>query len=237
MRSSEAVEGLNALASVGRETVQDRVYGQLRESLIHGTFDAGEAFPVAEVAQRLGVSSMPVREALARLVSERALETTPGRRVRIPFLTRAKARDLAHARILIEGDLAQSALPRLTAEDFTRLEALTHDYEAATDLRTLARLNHAFHFGIYARAGSTVLLPVVESLWMQAGPYVRAAARLHSPLTDPAATLHHRGLLEAIRAGDAGAMREELAADVSRTFAILERAIAAVWNDVKEAAA
>jgi DNA-binding GntR family transcriptional regulator len=45
-----------------------------------------------------------------------------------------------------------------------------------------------------------VLLPIVESLWMQAGPYVRAAARLHSPLTDRAATHHHRGILSAIAA-------------------------------------
>jgi hypothetical protein len=41
-------------------------------------------------------------------------------------------------------------------------------------------------------------MPIVESLWMQAGPYVRAAAKLHKPLTDTAATLHHRGILEAI---------------------------------------
>ncbi|EYD76026.1 Transcriptional regulator, GntR family [Rubellimicrobium mesophilum DSM 19309] len=229
--------GLGALAAVGRETVQDRVYAQLRESLIHGTFDAGETFPAAEVAQRLGVSSMPVREALARLVSERALETTPGRRVRVPGLSRARARDLRRARLLIEGDLARRALPNLTAADLDGLERLTRDYEAATDLRALARLNHGFHFGLYARAGSTVLLPMVESLWMQAGPYVRAAQRLHSPLTDPSATLHHRGILQAARTGDEGAMLRELEADVARTFAILERTGDGVWDDSEGAAA
>jgi DNA-binding GntR family transcriptional regulator len=236
MGSDGDTEGLDALASVGRETMQDRVYGQLRESLIHGAFDAGEPFPVAEVAQRLGVSSMPVREALARLVSERALETTPGRRVRVPGLSQSRARDLAGARLLIEGNLARRALPNLTSEDLDRLEALTRDYEAATDLRTLARLNHAYHFGIYARAGSTVLLPMVESLWMQAGPYVRAAARLHSPLTDPSATLHHRALLAAARQGDEGAMLAALAADLAQTFTILERSGNGTWDSTEAAA-
>ncbi len=227
--ATDGESGLEALALVGRETVQDRVYRQLRDALIHGAFDAGETFPVAELAQRLGVSSMPVREALARLVSERALEATVSRRVRVPLLTLARARDVARARVLVEGEMAVTALPRIDPEDLAMLEAATRDYEAARDLRELARLNHAFHFGIYARAGSPVLLPMVESLWMQAGPYVRAAARLHSPLTNPSATLHHRGILHAIQAGDAGRMADELRADVVRTFAILERAGPGVW--------
>jgi DNA-binding GntR family transcriptional regulator len=72
---------------VGRETVQDRIYRQLRIALIQARFDAGEIFLAGDVAQRMSVSSMPVREALARLVSERALEAMPNRRVRVPLLT------------------------------------------------------------------------------------------------------------------------------------------------------
>ena len=224
-------EGLDRLTSVGRETVQDRVWRQLRENLIHGAFDAGETFVVADVAQRLGVSSMPVREALARLVSERALEMTASRRVRVPPLSPGAARDIERARVLIEGELVRAALPRVGAGDLGRLESLTRDYEAAGDLRALVHLNHAFHFGLYARAGSPVLLAVAESLWMQAGPYVRAAARLHSPLADRAATLHHRGMIEAIRAGDGERLAGELRADVARAFAILGRAGPAVWAE------
>lgn len=222
--------GLTALAPVGRETVQDRAYRQLRDTLIRGGFDAGEAFVVGDVAQRLGISSMPVREALARLVSERALETMPNRRVRVPLLTLERARDIARARTLIEGELAMRAVPRLGPGDLDRLAALTRDYETATDARDIAHLNHAFHFHIYDRADSSVLLPFVESLWMQAGPFVRAAARHHSPLTDAAATLHHRGILDAIGRGDADAVAAELKADIGQAFAILERAGPAVWQ-------
>lgn len=221
--------GLDQLAPVDRETVQDRIYGQLRTSLIQGSFDAGEVFLPGDIARRMSVSSMPVRETLARLVSERALEAMPNRRVRVPLITLEKARDIAQARALIEGDLAARALGKLTDDDIARLDQLTCDYDATRDPREVATLNHAFHFQLYRASGSSVLLPIVESLWMQAGPYVRAAARLHSPGTDRAATHHHRGILSAIAAGDVAQVSAELRADINQAFAILERADAEFW--------
>lgn len=222
--------GLAGLAPVGRETVQDRLYRQLRDTLIRGGFEAGEAFRIQDVARRMSVSTMPVREALGRLVSEGALELTPSRTVRVPPLSRARARDIGSARALIEGELAARAAAALGEDDFARLEQLTADYEAAVDTKGIAEQNHAFHFLIYGRARSAVLLPFVESLWMQAGPYVRAAARLHSPLTDAAATVHHHGILAALRAGDAAGATAALRDDIARVFEILERAGAEAWE-------
>ncbi|WP_299870179.1 GntR family transcriptional regulator [uncultured Hoeflea sp.] len=234
LRSATEGEGLDQLAPVDRETVQDRIYRQLRISLIQGRFDAGEVFLPGDIARRMSVSSMPVREALARLISERALEAMANRRVRVPLISLERARDLSRARALIEGELAALALPKLTDDDIVELEHLTSRYEATRDPREVAALNHAFHFQLYHAAGSSVLLPIVESLWMQAGPYVRAAARLHSPMTDRSATLHHRGILSAIAAGDADRVSDELRADINQAFAILERADADFWAAQKE---
>lgn len=227
-------EGLDQLAPVDRETVQDRIYRQLRISLIQGRFDAGEVFLPGDIARRMSVSSMPVREALARLISERALEAMANRRVRVPLISLERARDLSRARALIEGELAVLALPNLTDDNIAELQRLTSRYEATRDPREVAALNHAFHFQLYHAAGSSVLLPIVESLWMQAGPYVRAAARLHSPMTDRSATLHHRGILSAIAAGDADRVSDELRADINQAFAILERADADFWAAHRE---
>jgi len=229
--------GLDALGPIGRETVQDRIYRKLRDGLISGAFDAGEVFLAADVAKRMSVSSMPVREALARLVSERALETLPSRRARVPLLTHARARDISDARALIEGELAARAVKNLSKSDILRLEELTDAYEAAEDAHRVAQLNHAFHFTLYGLARSSVLLPFVESLWMQAGPYVRAAARLHSPLKDASAKLHHRGILTAIVAGDAAKASSELKSDISQSFAILERAGDEIWDKNSEESA
>ena len=67
-----------------RETLHDRVYAELRRSLIHGVFDAGQMLRIQDLAEKLQTSTMPVREALARLVSEQALEALPNRSVRVP---------------------------------------------------------------------------------------------------------------------------------------------------------
>src|SRR5688572_21118264 len=119
---------------------------------------------------------MPVREALARLVSEQALEAMPNRSVRVPLITAARLDDLARARRLVEGELTALALPHLEALDFDELRALTVACEAAFSgddpdkAHLTSELNHAFHFRIYMAAGSAVLIPVVESLWLQSGP-------------------------------------------------------------------
>jgi DNA-binding GntR family transcriptional regulator len=232
----DAADGLAGLAPVGRVTVQERIYRQLRDGLIRGGFDAGAVFRIQDLADRMSVSTMPVREALGRLESEGALETMANRTVRVPPLSPGRAREIAEARALIEGELAARAVAHLTVADFDRLDALTAEYEAAPDTRTVADLNHSFHFLIYRRAAMPVLLPFVESLWMQAGPYVRAAARRHSPLTDASATLHHRGILAAARAGDPDRTAAELRADIGRAFAILDRAGPEVWQAQEETA-
>ena len=103
----------SALSPVVRETLHDRVYAELRRSLIHGMFDAGEMLRIQDLAETLQTSTMPVREALGRLVSEQALEALPSRSVRVPLITRERLDDLLRARCLIEGEMTALALPRL----------------------------------------------------------------------------------------------------------------------------
>ncbi|MBY5932701.1 GntR family transcriptional regulator [Tateyamaria omphalii] len=224
------LNGLSGLAPVARETAQDLVYSQLRRSLICGGFDAGDVFKPADVAKRMSVSSMPVREALARLVSERALEAMPNRRVRVPLLNRDQMRRILHARKLIEGDLVKSALNNITARDITKMELLTDEYEAASNETEVALANHAFHFTIYDQAQSQVLLPFAESLWMQAGPYIRAASRLVSTPLSTSATKFHHEIIDALRNKDGEALLTALYNDLSGPFDILEHAPEPVWG-------
>jgi DNA-binding GntR family transcriptional regulator len=215
------------LFPVGRETLHDRVYSALRGSLIHGEFDAGEALRIQDLAESLQTSAMPVREALARLVSEQALEALPNRTVRVPLITQERLDDLAHARCLIEGELTALALPHLTPADFDRLKALTEACEAAfrsvdpDKVHTTSDLNHAFHFHIYQAARSAVLIPIVESLWLQSGPYVRAAARIHDENRDIPAVHHHWTLVAALKRGDTAGAGAALTADITRSFDLI----------------
>ncbi|KAA2313683.1 GntR family transcriptional regulator [Pseudooceanicola sediminis] len=215
------------LTKVARESLQERVYQELRRSLFHGVFEAGQVMRMQSLADTLDVSLMPVREALARLVSEQALEVLPSRSVRVPLITQERLDDLAHARCLIEGELVRMAVPHLSQTDITGLRDLTERCEAA--FATLgpdqavqtSMLNHDFHYAIYGAARSAVLLPVAHSLWLQSGPYVRAAATIYGRSPGLTAVHHHWSLVEALDRRDAAAAVDALHQDITQSFNLI----------------
>ncbi|WP_051977203.1 GntR family transcriptional regulator [Rhizobium cauense] len=217
----------DVLSPVGRETLHDRVYNELRRSLINGMFDAGDVLRIVDLAERLQTSTMPVREALGRLVSEQALEALPNRSVRVPLITRERLDDLARARILIEGQMVVLALPNLTADDFAILKKVNLDCDAAFERhgkdigQVTSELNQRFHFHIYEAAGSAVMIPIVESLWLQSGAIIRKAAHIHDEHGGLAATDHHWALIEALERRDPTAALQSLSNDISRSFDLI----------------
>ena len=226
--SAEVVSlGQRKLTPVTRETVNDKVYAELRNSLIQGVFANGETLRIADLAQKFQTSTMPVRDALSRLVSEQALEALPNRSVRVPLITSEALEDLSQARCLIEGQVTLLAMPRLNKDDFETLRALTRQCEAAfakkgpERIRVAIELNYAFHHHIYRAAGSRVLTPVIESLWLQSGPYVHRAAFLHDEKLDPAGTHHHWELIAALERQDGQAAVAALSRDITRAFNLI----------------
>lgn len=215
------------LAPVGRETVQDRVYGELRRALIGGLFAPGQVLTIRQLSDALMTSTMPVREALGRLISEQALEALPSRQIRVPPITLDRLTDLLRARTLIEGEAIALATPRLTAEGLERAATIMAEWEALRlggNPETVDRevmLNQAFHFEIYRACGSAVLIPMIESLWLQSGPCTRAAIFAFSEAGEKDASRYHHAILEALRRGDAAAARVALIDDISRPFAFL----------------
>lgn len=237
--SQSARASRGGITPVLRETLHDRVYAELRRSLIHGVFVSGQMLRIQDLAEKLNTSTMPVREALARLISEQALEALPNRTVRVPVITREKLEDLARARVLIEGEVTARAMARLTSSDFERLRDLTRQCEAAfkvrndAHIRRATELNHAFHDHIYRAAGSPVLQPMIESLWLQSGPYVHAAAFLHDETSDPAGTHHHWELIKALEKSDAKGAITALTRDITRAFSLLRNKLDAEEADAK----
>jgi DNA-binding GntR family transcriptional regulator len=223
----EGAAARDVLAPVGRETLHERVYTQLRRSLINGMFDAGDVLRIVDLAERLQTSTMPVREALGRLVSEQALEALPSRSVRVPLITRERLDDLARARILIEGQMVVLALPNLTEDDFAVLKQINLDCDAAFERhgkdigQVTSELNQRFHFHIYEAARSAVLIPIVESLWLQSGAIIRKAAHIHDEHGGLAATDHHWALIEALERRDPVAALQALTNDISRSFDLI----------------
>jgi DNA-binding GntR family transcriptional regulator len=158
------------LARIARETVQERVYCALRDQLMRGGFEPGQKLKIAELAEAFGTSAMPVRDALNRLTVERALETLPSRTVRVPALSKDALQDLRETRFAIEGLAISRAASNMTSESLLTLQRFIvaqSETDAEHVSEESAEQNRAFHFAIYRQSGSTVLLPIIESLWLQ----------------------------------------------------------------------
>ena len=160
----------------GRETVRARVYADLRRALITGRIAPNHGMTLRGLATDLGVSPMPVREAVHRLVAERALAIGPTGRIQIPEMTPRRFRDLVRARLLLEPEVARMAAAMLDRQDLAELKALDDGINLSLetgDVEAYMAQNHAFHFRIYAASRSDVIVPLVESIWLQFGPFMR----------------------------------------------------------------
>ncbi|MDA8251868.1 MAG: GntR family transcriptional regulator [Rhodospirillales bacterium] len=210
------------LRPVGRETVQDRVYRQFRELILNGEIEPGQTITIQSLSEAFQVSAMPVREALRRLMAEQALTVVSGRSVGIPALTRERLADLRRVRREVEPLAAAWAAQRVTPADLQRLAELIERMQIAADQqngRHFVPANHDFHFTIYRAAASPALLGIIESLWLQIGPYfhvLRASDNWHT------ANTAHRMILDALRRGDGGAAAAALHRDIEDAATTLE---------------
>lgn len=199
------------------QAVHDQVYSTIRDALINGRFAPGKGVSLRSLAAELGVSPMPVRDAVRRLAAERALEINPlNKRLSVPSLTLARLDQLAQARGWIEPELAARAAchaDRALIEALQRLDAALNAAIADGDVDRYMAANHAFHFALYAPSQADVLLAMARGLWLQIGPFMRVVfGRIG---TSGLVKDYHAEALEALEAGDVEAVRRAMAADIA----------------------
>jgi DNA-binding GntR family transcriptional regulator len=202
----------------------DLAYAALQEALLEGRIAPGQPVTVASLAAMLGTSTMPMREAVRRLTAEGGLDASATRRLSVPALGQGRFEALVRARRLLEPEAAADALPHLDAAAVAGLDDTDKALSAAIRARDVAgymRLNYRFHFGIYRAAPDSVLCPLIESLWLQFGPYMH---RLFDRAPAHLAADRHQAALAAIRAGDPGALRAAIAADIDDALGTLRAA-------------
>jgi DNA-binding GntR family transcriptional regulator len=179
----------------------DHVLDELRTAILAGRLAAGETLRQEELADRLGVSRMPVREAIKRLHSEGLVEILPSRRVRVAALERGEIEDIYDMRAALEPLAVRLAVPNLTK---AQLRDAAHALEAADDEQdadTFGVRNAAFHLALMTPCERPRLLNGIASLLDLSDRYQRAALR--DPQHNARVREEHAALLEAARAGDA----------------------------------
>lgn len=225
--ASLASAPLVAYEPIVRQSVNEAVYQALANKLMHGEYRAGQVLGIQYLADALGTSTMPVREALRRLVAQQGLEPLRNGTTRVPLITKARLNDIRRARVLIEGMVTEWAGPYLAPQALTHLEHLARDItqERRTPKGVASSLekNRIFHFTIYAAAQSPVMMAMIESLWLQSGAYLRETRELLHNKEKPADQLHE-STVKALRAGDFDKARQYIQEDISWVFDRLDRA-------------
>jgi DNA-binding GntR family transcriptional regulator len=179
-------------------TAQEAVLAELRTMISTGELRPGEPIRQVPVAQALGVSRVPVREALKVLQAEGHAAYSPHRGYVVRTLDPTELRECYRIRELLEAEAVRIAVPRLSTVD--HLEQALSDVEGARDVRSIAAANRRFHFGLYESCGMPRLVELIRTLWdatdAYRSRYFADPANLHAINTE------HRAVLEAVRDKD-----------------------------------
>jgi DNA-binding GntR family transcriptional regulator len=209
-------------------TLGTQVLAHLREQLITGLLAPGDRLSLRSVALRFSVSMQPVRDAVARLVAEHALEVTPKRSVQVPLLSAPQFRELTAIRTTIEGFAAEQAALRRGAGQRVQLRRCEAAFRRESrrprpDIDAAIVANANLHFAVYRAAAMPALVAIIEGLWLRIGPVLNldlreGTGRLESGI----AVRCHAALVDAIERGDAPGARAALLEDIASTADFIE---------------
>lgn len=149
-------------------TKEEQVADYLRERIISGVFPRGSRLKQAEIAEQLGLSITPVREALKLLAAEGYISGDSYRGARVvPFDPSASA-EILSLRLLLESQLVRAAVEKITSADLEALRSLAEEFATAfsSNDRAAARgVNYRFHRRLYDVANLPQTLHFVQILW------------------------------------------------------------------------
>jgi DNA-binding GntR family transcriptional regulator len=201
---------------VAQAPLNNRIYQSVKWSLIIGEYFPGSVLSIRSLAQKMGTSTMPVREALARLASERLLLSSVKRSYKVAELDPKRVTDQFFLRARLEGIATELAVPNLTATQIDELETLAHmmvrDIETGSNENYIVR-NYNFHFSIYAASQNEELFWSIERLWAQTGPYLAQVVRSQE-MPDEWQVLHTE-IAKSIRARNADKAARLIEKDIS----------------------
>jgi DNA-binding GntR family transcriptional regulator len=212
---------------IKHRTLDSYVVEELRQRIISGRLAAGERIDQQALAEELGVSRMPVREALRRLSAEGFVELISHRGAMVAKLSHAEIVELYEMRAVLQGLASRLAVPHYTDEDVDEIRRLMEKMDTSHDVDTFIELNRVFHERVESPSGAKNLLQLIERLTQQCVPSLQIAHHyLHA---EEFVGAEHHAIYEACAARDP----ERLEAEVRRHLSAAGRIVA---DYVKQAA-
>jgi DNA-binding GntR family transcriptional regulator len=191
----------------------DAVADHLRADILRGVYGPGDRLVERRLAQRFGVSHIPLREALARLVEEGLVERLPRRGARVASLSPRMLEEVSSLRVVLEQFAIRRLEGRFTASARRELQAIVDQMIRAADKHDLAlvhELDQRFHEYLWRLTDHALLMEVAGQLRGRVSHFFRAAA---APLGPDGMRRHaetHQELLNVIASGDRRAAEDAM---------------------------
>jgi DNA-binding GntR family transcriptional regulator len=204
--------------------------GELRAAIVRGDLAPGTKIRQEATAQQLGMSLIPVREALKTLAGEGALTYLPQRGYFVPELPGGAIAQMYEARGVLEAATERAALPNLREDDIASMREHLHaQRRAAEDRDAVAMIaaNRGFHFAVFDRCENPWLVRFTAQLWDAVDPYrVLSYRRMwldaDEQLIPQEILVEHERILDALAAGEGGLALSLLAAHRGRSRTFLD---------------
>ncbi len=191
------------MISKGTASLEAKVYSELQDAILMGTFKKGEALTELALSEKLGVSRTPVRGALSRLSEEGLVELIPNRGAVVIGITKEDLIDIYRIRMRLEGLASAMAAEKITETEKKELidtAELSEFYIMKNDGERIKELDTQFHQTIYKASGSRMLEKVLSDLHRNIKAYRKVS--LTSPGRAERSAEEHREILNAILRGD-----------------------------------
>jgi DNA-binding GntR family transcriptional regulator len=200
-----------------------RVADYLRQAILSGDIAPGERIRQEEVADRLGASRLPVREALRMLEAEGLTEHEPHKGARVPLLSQHEVDVIYQMRERLEPLALSESIPHLGEETLERLRALQDSIETDDDVARFLVLDREFHLLTYTGCRIDPLISMVTRLWNSTQHYRRTYVALGGPSRMWVVNAEHRLILDALERRDVVDAERHLGGHIRRTRIELDK--------------
>lgn len=198
----------------------ERAYRRLRDGIVQGTLRPGSRISERSMANALGISAQPVREALRRLEQDGMVVTLPRRGTVVAEIGPERLAELGRIRAALEGVAAALAAERMSGDDLAELAQIVRGMRSATaaaDTEALAELNERFHAILQGATGNLFLVKSLEALRAY-DDLGRLRAIGSAPKDMPKALREHASILAALKARDAALAEARMRHHVLRSL-------------------
>ncbi|UXX83624.1 GntR family transcriptional regulator [Roseovarius pelagicus] len=201
------------MKEISKDSLGHTIYGRVCQDLVRGKLRPNQKITIRGLADALGTSSTPVRDAVQRLLQDNALDQRSVRDVRVPVLSTGQYMEISRMRVELEGLAAAKAAEVAAGRDVARLQRIIARNEeaiAADRWPQAAELNQQFHFALAEIAQMPVLLDTLHRLWLRMGPLI---ASYYASAQEDMVQQHH-AIVSACERRDPDAARAAMRADI-----------------------